>query len=134
MENLPERSRKKHEIDYENSDDQEWMDYVHKNISPDTHDVPFPGSSWSYTRNDSHFDKEDALKCSDESLREIVQNTLYVSHEVDASCIIVDVINGNVSLSGKVDSEARKVKASNLVSKIRGVWKVINNLEVSPVN
>lgn len=128
------RKNKKIEIDYENHEDQDWMNYLHQNLSPVSHDVPFPDSSWSYVHHDSHFEKEDALKRSDENLREVVQNVLYHSDEVDASHIIVDVINGNVSLSGKVSSEVRKAKARDIVACIRGVWKVINNLEVSLPN
>lgn len=131
MENLFQRKSKKNTIDYENNEEQDWISYIHRNLTHDLdRDVPFPDSSWSYARHDSVFEMHDALKKSDDSLREDVNNALYESKSVDASCIHVEVINGNVALSGDVSSSEAKEKAQKVVEKVDGVWKVSNELRV----
>lgn len=129
MENLPLKKIKKNEIDYDNEGDQDWITYLDQNIAhQESKDVPFPDSSWSYATHDSHFDEEDALKRKDENLKQHVLNALYLHEEIDASQIEIEVVSGNVLLSGKVPQESMKLKTTELINKLKGVWSVTNKL------
>lgn len=45
--------------------------------------------------------------------------------------VIVDLKEGNATLTGNVSSEAQKVKAAQLVQSVKGIKSVKNNLRVS---
>lgn len=47
------------------------------------------------------------------------------------NAVIVEIKEGNVTLTGKVSSEAQKAKAAQLVQSVQGVKTVKNNLRVS---
>ena len=128
MDIVPE---KKVKIDYEDDEDQDWFSYLHENLEKRTPlGSPFPDSSWNYERKDSIFDHKDALKKPDDELHWEVMKKLYESKCVDASLIIVIVLNGNVQLNGKVHSGEAKKTAEDTVSKLPGVWRVENLLKV----
>lgn len=118
------------EIDYEGEEDMDWIRYLNQGLFTDLHESPFPGSSWSYVHHDSLFEEEDGLKRSDEHIKKEVIEALYSSEEVDASLIVVDVLNAHVLLSGSVTSEAQKDEASKVAESIEGIWGVVNDLRV----
>ncbi|WPU66854.1 BON domain-containing protein [Peredibacter starrii] len=128
MEIIP---KKKNKIDYDDNEDQDWFSYLHENIETHTPlGSPFPGSSWSYERRDSLFDHEDGLKKPDDELHWEIMRKLYENKCVDASLIVVIVLNGNVQLNGKVRSEEAKKNAERVVTMLPGVWRVENKLIV----
>lgn len=121
-------------------EEDDWFSYLRQNqIKNAGHDVPFPGSSWSYATGDSAFSDEKqgffgkgpkGWKKSDETIHDEVCDVLYHSPYVDASGIEVFVVNGVVTLSGQVDSRAAKKEAERLVEYLPGVWDVHNELVV----
>jgi osmotically-inducible protein OsmY len=68
---------------------------------------------------------------SDERVREEICDRLTDDSRIDASDIEVTVNNGQVSLSGSVNSREEKRKAEDLIEAIPGVHDVHNNLRVS---
>jgi osmotically-inducible protein OsmY len=58
--------------------------------------------------------------------------SLLTADDVSGSTINVDTINGEVTLHGKVASQAEKAKAETLVKNIKGVTAVRNLLQVVP--
>jgi len=130
MEDIPLK-KKKQKIDYDDEEEQDWIDYLHENLEPSrSFGSAFPNSSWSYHRRDSLFDSEDGLKKPDDVLHQAIMKCLYESKEVDASLIEVIVLSGNVLLNGKVQSLHDKQKAEELVSSLQGVWAVKNQLVI----
>jgi hypothetical protein len=67
---------------------------------------------------------------SDERIKEDVSDRLTDDWYVDASEIEVTVNNGEVTLSGTVDSRQAKRRAEDIVDDISGVRHVQNNLRV----
>lgn len=47
------------------------------------------------------------------------------------NAVILEIKEGNVTLNGKVSSEAQKAKAAQLVQSVKGIKSVKNNLRVS---
>jgi hypothetical protein len=47
------------------------------------------------------------------------------------NAVIIEIKEGNVTLSGKVSSEAQKAKAAQLVQSVKGIKSVKNNLRAS---
>lgn len=47
------------------------------------------------------------------------------------NAVIIEIKEGNVTLNGKVSSEAQKAKAAQLVQSVKGIKSVKNNLRVS---
>src|SRR5581483_8086700 len=68
---------------------------------------------------------------SDERIREDVCDRLCDDSRVDASDIEVNVSNGEVTLTGRVDSRDAKRFAEDLADDVSGVRNVQNNLRVS---
>jgi hypothetical protein len=68
---------------------------------------------------------------SDESIREDVNEFLTDDHEVDASDIEVAVENGEVTLTGAVQSRRERRLAEDIAASCRGVHDVHNRLSVS---
>lgn len=67
---------------------------------------------------------------SDERIREDVNDRLTYHHHLDASDIEVQVKDGDVTLSGTVDSRRAKRRAEDCVERVSGVGHVQNNLRV----
>ena len=59
-----------------------------------------------------------------------VRSTLSADKEL-ADAVIIEVKEGNVTLSGKVSSAAQKAKAEELIKPVNGVKSIKNNIAVS---
>src|ERR1700743_344798 len=68
---------------------------------------------------------------SDERITEEINDRLTDDHQLDASGIEVNVTNGQVKLSGSVDSRASKRRAEDLAEAISGVSNVENSIRVN---
>ena len=69
-------------------------------------------------------------KRSDERIREDIYEHLTDSHVIDARSIMVDVNQGNVTLSGTVGERRMRYAAEDLVERIGGVANINNQLRV----
>ncbi|MBE0446872.1 MAG: BON domain-containing protein [Actinobacteria bacterium] len=69
---------------------------------------------------------------NDQEILSDIQDALTWDVRVDARNISVGVENGVVTLNGTVDTYAQKLDASQIVSRIKGVTDVVNNLIVRP--
>jgi hypothetical protein len=69
-------------------------------------------------------------KRNDERILEDVNESLYRSHEVDASDIEVKVQNGLVTLTGFVDSRFEKREAELCAEHVNGVHDIQNELQI----
>ena len=69
-------------------------------------------------------------KRSDERIQEDVSEELYRHPEVDASEIEVQVQNGEVTLTGKVEDRHQKRLAEDIAERCSGVHDVHNQLKV----
>ena len=120
--------------DEEDKEEDSWINYIRRNM-PHTagEESPFPYSSWSYTRHDSPFEKddEDALgKRSDTSLMEDATEALYHHPQIDASEIKIIVLNGIICLFGTVKSLLERREAERIIKDLPGVWSVRNELSI----
>lgn len=70
------------------------------------------------------------FKRSDERIREEISEALFNDHDVDASDIEVIVQNGEVILSGTVESRRMKRQAEDCVEHVSGVIDVRNEIRV----
>ncbi len=68
---------------------------------------------------------------SDDKIKEEINEKLYHDSHVDASDIDVTVSNGEVTLSGTVDSREAKYQAEDVAESITGVNDVTNHLKVN---
>jgi hypothetical protein len=68
---------------------------------------------------------------SDERIREEICELLSDDWSVDASEIVVEVRDGEVTLSGEVPSREQKHRARECVERVRGVDDVFNQLHVT---
>lgn len=118
--------------DFIDEEEDSWVAYIRRNLHhSSSHDIPFPDSSWSYTRHDSPFEEdENDLKKSDMTIKEDVLNALYKAPDVDASKIKVIVLSGIVDLIGTVTSFHEKKEAERVALSIPSVWSVHNELEI----
>jgi len=71
---------------------------------------------------------------SDDRITEDVNEKLYHDPHIDASNIEVQVNNGDVTLSGSVDSRYSKRHAEDLAESVAGVKDVTNQIKVSNTN
>jgi len=71
-----------------------------------------------------------SYKRSDERIREDIFEHLTDSHIIDARSILVDVNQGNVTLSGTVSERRMRYAAEDLVERIGGVANINNQLRV----
>ncbi len=69
-------------------------------------------------------------KRSDERIRDDIYERLTDSHVIDARSIMVDVNEGNVTLSGTVNERRMRYAAEDLVERIGGVSNINNQLRV----
>jgi osmotically-inducible protein OsmY len=67
---------------------------------------------------------------SDDAINDKVRIGLASDMEVKGGGLQVDVKDGVVTLSGTVDNTAAKDKATHIAKKVKGVKKVVNNIEV----
>lgn len=120
--------------DSEEGQEDSWVDYLRRNLQhPVGEESPFPYSSWSYTRHDSPFEKEEdesSVKKSDSEIHDEVLKLLYENPDVDASNIKTIVLNGIVCLFGTVKTLLEKNEASRIISKMPEVWNVRNELKI----
>jgi osmotically-inducible protein OsmY len=69
---------------------------------------------------------------SDDQIYDKVRQRLAEDRDVKGGGIEVEVKNGVVTLRGKVREEKQKTKAEKLTRKVKGVTRVINDLQVEP--
>lgn len=67
---------------------------------------------------------------SDERIKEMVHEALTDHGHIDATHIIVDVANGEVTLTGRVDDRQTKRLADDVVDRVTGVKDVHNQLRI----
>jgi len=67
---------------------------------------------------------------SDDAINDKVRIGLASDIDVKGGGLQVDVKDGVVTLSGTVDSTVAKDKATHIAKKVKGVKKVVNNIEV----
>jgi hyperosmotically inducible periplasmic protein len=65
---------------------------------------------------------------TDEAIIDLVRVRLASDAEVKGGALMVDAKNGVVTLTGSVDSDKLKNKATKLAKKVKGVKQVVNNL------
>jgi osmotically-inducible protein OsmY len=68
---------------------------------------------------------------SDEKIRDDVNDRLYHDPFIDASDIEVTVSDGDVTLTGTVDSRDTKHRAEDCAEEVTGVKDVSNNLKIN---
>ncbi|MCZ2147438.1 MAG: BON domain-containing protein [Bryobacterales bacterium] len=71
-------------------------------------------------------------KKNDDRIYDQVRLKLASNPDVKGGAIEVDVAAGVVTLKGKVRTERARSKAEHLTGKVKGVKKVINELQVAP--
>jgi hyperosmotically inducible periplasmic protein len=67
---------------------------------------------------------------SDDSIYDKVRINLASDIDVKGGNLKVDVKDGVVTLGGDVESTAQRDKAARIAKKVKGVKKVVNNIEV----
>jgi hyperosmotically inducible protein len=67
---------------------------------------------------------------SDDAIYDKVRIGLASDIDVKGGNLKVDVKQGVVTLTGAVESEMQKDKAGHIAKKVKGVKKVVNNIEV----
>lgn len=67
---------------------------------------------------------------SDDLIVDQVRIRLSGDAEVKGGALVVDSKQGVVTLSGTVDTDHQKGKATKLTKKVKGVKQVINNIEI----
>jgi len=87
-------------------------------------------ASWLDGSNSHRGRGPQGYKRSDERIADDVHDRLTEDHYLDASDISVSVNDGEVTLSGGVDSRDAKHRAEHLVEHVSGVRHVQNNLRV----
>ncbi|HUQ91867.1 MAG TPA: BON domain-containing protein [Bryobacteraceae bacterium] len=69
---------------------------------------------------------------ADDRIYDQVRLKLASHPDVKGGAIEVEVVDGVVTLSGKVRTERARTKAESVAHKVKGVKKVVNNLQVNP--
>jgi hyperosmotically inducible protein len=67
---------------------------------------------------------------SDNAIYDKVRITLASDMDVKGGGLTVDVKEGVVTLTGDVENQMQKDKAAKIAKKVKGVKKVVNNIEV----
>jgi osmotically-inducible protein OsmY len=67
---------------------------------------------------------------TDSEIQKDIQEELVWEPSVNSNSVNVSVINGFVTLSGTLDSYAKKIAAENIALRVNGVIDVSNNIEV----
>jgi hyperosmotically inducible protein len=66
----------------------------------------------------------------DATITASVKSTLVADKVSNLTRVDVDTTNGVVSLNGVVESQEQKARAEQLASRVDGVRKVVNNLQI----
>ena len=69
---------------------------------------------------------------SDDMLYDTVRRKLANDADVKGGALQVSVVQGVVTIKGVLEKEAQKSKAEKLASKVHGVKKVINEIQLGP--
>jgi osmotically-inducible protein OsmY len=67
---------------------------------------------------------------TDDYISDSVRQKLAADQVVKGGAIVVEVKDGAVTLTGKVQEPKQKSKAENLAKKVHGVKSVVNNLTI----
>jgi hyperosmotically inducible protein len=67
---------------------------------------------------------------SDDSIYDKVRISLASDIDVKGGNLKVDVKDGVVTLSGALENQSQKDKATHIAKKVKGVKKVVNNIEI----
>jgi osmotically-inducible protein OsmY len=67
---------------------------------------------------------------SDDTIYDKVRIALASDIDVKGGNLKVDVKDGAVTLAGTVENQGQKDKAEHIAKKVKGVKKVVNNIEV----
>ena len=89
------------------------------------------GRSWDRNRESYAGRGPKGYRRSDERIRDEVSDALTADPQVDASEITVQVVSGEVTLSGSVATREQKRRAEDSAERIAGVSDVTNNLRVN---
>jgi hypothetical protein len=113
---------------------------------PDVHEMPYEEQSYSdYNRGRQRRTPNDwrrpgpytgmgpeGYHRSDERIKEDVSERLTRHGQLDARGIHVDVQNGEVTLTGEVDSRQSKREAERVADSVHGVSDVHNQIKINP--
>lgn len=69
---------------------------------------------------------------SDEKVKNKVSRAIFKDRLIDQSDVKIEVVNGNVTLVGKVSSRDLKVFAEKAIEDILGVKQIYNQLTIKP--
>ncbi|HAG90400.1 MAG TPA: hypothetical protein DCL41_00925 [Bdellovibrionales bacterium] len=97
-------------------------------------DQQYQKSDYPYNRTDISFEENSRRKAflpSDEKLKAEVEGLLDHDEDIHLDQLQVEVKEGWVHLRGEVPKHWLKERASSLISKIDGVYKVQNDIEVA---
>jgi hyperosmotically inducible periplasmic protein len=70
------------------------------------------------------------LKATDDYINDAVKQKLAADTVVKGGGLSIDVKNGVVTLSGKVQEMRQRSKAEQLAKKVHGVKSVVNNIKI----
>src|SRR5262245_65032110 len=90
----------------------------------------WPGESWQGQQNYSGRGPK-GYQRSDDRLKEQVSDRLMDDPQIDASEITVEMHNGEVTLTGTVDTREEKRAAEHCAESVSGIREVINQLRVN---
>jgi hypothetical protein len=90
-----------------------------------------PSGPWERSRESYAGRGPKGYRRSDERIREEVSDALTADPQVDASEISVQVVSGEVTLSGSVATREQKRRAEDCAEHVAGVSDVTNNLRVN---
>ena len=68
---------------------------------------------------------------SDDALHDMVKRRLANDADVKGGALDIEVQDGVVTLRGKVETEKQRKKAEKLTKKIKGVKRVVNEIQLS---
>lgn len=68
---------------------------------------------------------------SDDALHDMVKRRLANDADVKGGALDIEVQDGVVTLRGKVETEKQRKKAEKLAKKIKGVKRVVNEIQLS---
>jgi osmotically-inducible protein OsmY len=73
---------------------------------------------------------ENQAHISDEKIREDICQALFISHDVNASGIDVNVTNGRAHLKGQVEDKTDREIVNEVVERVAGVRSIQNDLDL----
>lgn len=96
----------------------------------DDNSVGYDPGSWAPRRSTHQGRGPKGYERSDDRIKELVCERLTDAPSLDASEIVVEVKNHEVSLTGSVDSRSAKHLAEDLVESVGGITEINNQLKV----